>query len=106
MANKYGYKLTPLAEQDIDSALAYIAETLCNGKAALDLLNKIEHAIGTICEFPYSAADCRRFLVTDEQIRHVPVENYIMIYEIEEREKSVNILRFCYTRMDPAKFTP
>ncbi len=106
MAREYSCRLTPLAEQDIDSVLAYISETLCNGKAAIDLLDKIAHAIETICEFPYSAADCKLFLVTDENIRHIPVENYVLIYEIKEDEKSVNILRFRYTRMDLSKFKP
>ncbi len=31
MSNKFSYYLTPLAEQDIDSALDYIANQLCNG---------------------------------------------------------------------------
>ena len=105
MTSKYSFRLTPLAEQDIDGVLAYISETLCNGKAAIDLLNEIERTIGTICEFPYSAADCRIFLVTDEHIRHVLIDNYVLIYEINEAEKSIDILRFRYTRMDPASFT-
>ena len=52
MSNKYTFRLTPLAEQDIDSALGYIAENLCNAKAAADLYIKIENAIDTICAFP------------------------------------------------------
>ena len=103
MASKYGYKFTPLAEQELDAALVYISEALCNGKAAIDLLDKIAYAIETICEFPYSATDCRLFLVADENIRHILVENYVLIYEIKENEKSINILRFCYTRMDLSK---
>lgn len=103
MASKYGYKLTPLAGQDVDAALVYISETLCNGKAAIDLLDKIEGAIETICEFPYSTTDCRSFLVADENIRHILVGNYVLIYEINESENSINILRFCYTRMDLGK---
>ena len=102
MANKYRFRFTPLAEQDIDGVLAYISETLCNEKAAIDLLDAIERAIGTICEFPYSSADCRAFLVTEEHIRHILVENYVLIYEIDEEERSIDILRFRYTRMDPS----
>lgn len=30
----------------------------------------------------------------------MPVENYVLIYFIDEEAKSVDILRFCYTRMD------
>ena len=41
MADKYSYRITPLAEEDIDGVLAYIANNLCNTKAAKDLLNKI-----------------------------------------------------------------
>ncbi len=105
MAAKYSFQLTPIAEREIDSALSYISELLSNGKAALDLLDKIQHAIETICEFPYSSADCRLFLVTDEKIRHIPVDNYVMIYEINEEIRCVNILRFCFTRMDLSRLT-
>ncbi|MCH5158936.1 MAG: type II toxin-antitoxin system RelE/ParE family toxin [Clostridiales bacterium] len=103
MANKYGFRFTPLAESDIDSALSYISITLCNGQAALKLLSDIEKTITTICEFPYSFADCKRFLVQDENIRHVSIDNYVFIYEIREQEKQLNILRFLYSRMDLAK---
>ncbi len=92
--------MTPLAESDIDSALDYIANQLCNGQAASDLFVKIENAIENICTFPYSSADCTYFLVNDESIRHVLIDNYVMIYEIKEQEKQINILRFHYTRMD------
>ena len=67
---------------------------------AVSLLDKIQHAIDIACRFPYSAADCKIFLVSDAQIRHMPVENYVLIYFIDEEAKSVDILRFCYTRMD------
>ncbi|MCH5350870.1 MAG: type II toxin-antitoxin system RelE/ParE family toxin [Clostridiales bacterium] len=103
MVSKYGYRFTPLAESDIDSALTYISVTLCNGQAAGKLLSDIESIITTICEFPYSAADCKCFLVQDEKIRHVSVDNYILIYEIREEEKTLNILRFLYSRMDLTK---
>ncbi len=100
MSNKYSYYLTPLAEQDINSALDYIANQLCNGQAASDLFAKIENAIKNICTFPYSSADCTYFLVNDESVRHVLVDNYVLIYEVKEQAKQINILRFRYTRMD------
>lgn len=103
MASKYNYQLTPLAEQDVDSALAYITETLCNGQAAGKLLEDIESAIATICEFPYSSADCKLFLVQNENIRHILVDNYVLVYEVKEAERQINLLRFRYTRMDLTK---
>lgn len=103
MSSKYGYRLTPLAEQDLDSALAYITGTLCNGQAAVKLLDDIESAIETICEFPYSSADCKHFLVQDENIRHILVDNYVLVYEVKETEKQLNLLRFRYIRTDLTK---
>lgn len=100
MSNKYTFRFTPLAEQDIDSALNYIAETLCNAKAASDLYAEIESAIGQICEFPRSSSDCLCYLIADENIRHVPVGNYVLIYEIVDELKEIRILRFRYSRMN------
>ena len=103
MKSEYAYKLTPLAENDIDSALEYIAQTLCNTKAALDLMDKIERAIQNACVFPYSAADCHMFLINDDKTRHIPVDNYVLIYEVDERAKLIKILRFLYAAMDLTK---
>lgn len=100
MSNKYTFRLTPLAEQDIDGALEYIAESLCNPKAASGLLFKIEKAIDTACSFPLSAADCLCFLITDENIRHIQIDKYALIYEISEELKEIRILRFRYSRMN------
>lgn len=100
MSDKYTFRITPLAEQDIDSALGYIAENLCNAKAASDLYMEIESAIERICAFPRSSSDCLCFLVQDENIRHVPVDNYVLIYEIVDEFKEIRILRFRYSRMN------
>ena len=100
MSNKFSYYLTPLAEQDIDSALNYIAKNLCNAKAAADLYLEIESAIDTICAFPRSSSDCLCFLIHDENIRHVPIDNYVLIYEIVDELKEIRILRFRYSKMN------
>ena len=105
MPNKYNYKLTPLAEEDIESALTYISGQLFNGKAADDLLTKIENTIGRICDFPYSFADCSYFLITDENIRHAVIDNYVLVYEIIGEEKQINILRFRYAKMNLTKMS-
>ncbi len=103
MESKYSFSFSPLAEKELDAVIAYISETLCNGKAAVDLLDKLNYALGMICTFPYSSADCKIFLITDEKVRHVLVDNYVLVYEIMEEEKHINVLRFCYTRMDLRK---
>lgn len=100
MADKYSYRITPLAEDDIDGVLAYIANSLCNTKAAKDLLDKIGSAIDNICNFPYSFADCSCYLIADDKIRHIPIDNYVLIYEIAEYDREIRILRFRYAKMN------
>lgn len=103
MANKYQYKFTELAEKDLESALEYISDQLCNAKAASELLSKTDKTIENICLFPYSYPDCTYYLIGDESIRHAIVDNYVLIYEVKDEEKQINILRFRYTRMNLAK---
>ena len=103
MANKYEYKFTELAEEDLQSALEYISKQLCNTKAAAELLSKTDRTIENICLFPYSYPDCTYYLVSDENIRHAIVDNYVLIYEIKKEKKQINILRFRYTRMNLTK---
>lgn len=101
--SKFKYSITPIANQDIDNALNYISVELCNPKAAADLLSKIEYAIENIVEFPFSLPDCKIFLMTDESIRHIYVDNYCLIYEVKEDSKQLNILRFLYCKIDFTK---
>ena len=69
MSSKYSFKFTPLAEEDIGSALVYISQKLFNVKAADDLFAKIENAITHICEFPYS------FIIGNQLLSEVNYEN-------------------------------
>ena len=103
MANKYEYKFTELAEEDLESVLEYISMQLCNAKAAADLFAETEKTIENICLFPYSYPDCTYYLIGDENIRHAIVDNYVLIYEVKDKEKQINILRFRYTRMNLTK---
>lgn len=102
MPNKYKFAFTPLAEQDIDSVLEYISDNLRNVKAASDMLNKIEKAIDNACVLPYGFPDCKIYFIADNAIRHVIIDNYAMIYGIDDEKKQINILRFRYAKMNLA----
>ena len=100
MPSKYSFILAPNADEDIESALDYIAYNLYNKKAAIDLKKEIDKAIDTICEFPFSSSNCECFLIEDKNTRHIPIKNYTLIYEINECKKELYILYFRYSRMD------
>lgn len=99
---EYNYKriLSSIAQQDVDSTVAYIVKQLCNPKAAFDLLAKIQNTVDSICAFPRSFHDCKAFLIDNEEIRCAIIDNYALIYEIVDSKKTINILRFVYAKMD------
>lgn len=103
MPNKFDFILSPNAEDNIDSALAYISENLANPKAAIDLLDELDKTIELACEFPFSSADCTCFLISDPNFRHVPVDHYTLVYEIDAPHERLNILFFRYSGMDITK---
>lgn len=100
MQNKYQFKFTRLALLDIDEVMSYISFNLANPQAAKSLYNEIEKAITQICEFPYAYADCSHYMIENENIRHIKIGNYILIYEISKSSSTLHILRFCYSMMD------
>ncbi len=100
MESKYSYKITPLAYEDMEQALSYIAETLHSPKASKDLFGAIMASIDNICAFPEAYSNCFEYDIYDESIRKIVVNNYIMVYEVKEELKQINILRFRYGRMD------
>ncbi len=102
MQNKYSFSFTPLGYQDLDDALAYISEQLSNPQAATELLDELEHTLANVCEFPYAFSDCSVYLISDQNIRHVMVKNYVLVFEIKEDEGQIIVLRFRYARTDMA----
>ena len=105
MQNKYSFSFTPLAFQDLDDALAYISEQLSNPQAATELLEEVEHTLASVCEFPYAFSDCSVYLISDQNIRHAMVKNYVLVFEINEGEGKIIVLRFRYARTDMAHTT-
>lgn len=100
MENRYGLKFTPIAISDIDEAMIYISGNLANPAAANRLFEELEEAIDKIRCFPYAFADCSYYMVSDKNIRHIRVNNYILIYEIVEERKMIHVLRFRYSKTD------
>lgn len=105
MQNNFRYFLTPLALQDIDETLGYISGELHNPQAAAALLDSLEQTMERICTYPYAYPDCSLFFIQDAHIRHAPVGNYLVVYEIDEEKQKINVLRFRYAKTD-LKNTP
>lgn len=98
--NKFDFFITPLAKDGIIQTLNYIENNLGNLKATNDLYKKIENGIQQICLFPFAQNTCEEYLILDKNIRHLIIDNYILIYEIIEEKKQINILGFKYAKMN------
>ena len=78
----YSYELTDSVKKDIDNALNYITNEICNRKAARNLMLEIEKSIKNICEYPMLYPNCNYFYINDESFRHSIINNYILVYKI------------------------
>ena len=84
----------PLAESDLMDALGYIAYTLDAPKAARELLVAFDETIQRIAEFPYAHALYRTDRPMKDELRMVPVKNYVLYYAVFQDR--VELRRFLY----------
>ena len=96
----YRVTITLPAENDLRSAISYIADELKNPLAAQRLLGKVEKIVGTLSSMPL-----RHDLVSDEYlrqlgIRSIPIDNYLVFYIVRDEEETVVVVRILYARRD------
>lgn len=91
----------PLAESDLLEALEYIAFTLDAPQAARDLLAEFDETVQQIAEFPYACELYRTDRPMQDEIRKVPVKNYVLYYAVFQDR--VEIRRFLHGRRDRSK---
>lgn len=88
----------PLAEKDLMEALEYIACTLDSPSAANKLLREFEETVKRIAAFPYAHELYRTDRPMKDEIRKVPVKNYVLYYAVFE--DCVELRRFIHGRRD------
>lgn len=94
----YKYVIGATAEKDIRSTINYITNKLCNKDAAQTLYNNIKLKIVDICDSPMASSNCEIYGIYDETIRHCNVENFVIIYKIDNVNKRIDILRFLHSK--------
>lgn len=91
----------PLAERDLLEALDYIAYTLDAPGAARDLLDEFDRTVRRVAEFPYAFALYRTDRPMRDEIRMVPVKNYVLYYAVFQDR--VELRRFLHGRRDRSR---
>ena len=99
----YKIYITKDAHQDLSDITSYIKDKLYNPKAASDFLCEVEKYCESLKSNPLTFEACRDARLNTMGYRKVPIKNYICFYKIEEKEKSVYIMRIIYGRRDYCK---
>ena len=96
----YSLNITNIAEEDILSAINYIANVLNAPMAANNLLDEIEKYEETLEKSPNIYLFVSDEYLAEKKLKFVMIKDYIMFYTIDEDEKTVNVIRFLYGRRD------
>lgn len=93
---KYSIVLSPKAADDLREIYEYIAFSLCEEKAAKDLIFLLEQNILSLDEMPgrYRIYDAEPWKTRNLHI--MPVKNYLVFYIPDEQSKKVHIVRVIY----------
>ncbi len=99
------YKLifAPEFVKDLDNTFEYIYHVLCADKAAKALMKEIDDSIMSLKNMPHMYPECSDPLKS-LGYRKIIVKNYILIYEVDDEKKNVNLLRIFYGRSDYMRF--
>ena len=99
------YKIieTQRARQDLIDIVDYIVSTLANPPAAAALLDEAEACYDRLERHPLMFEVCHDPHLKAMGYRKAGVKNYIMIYKVDEAEKTVVVMRFFHGRQDYEK---
>ena len=95
----YKVMVSDAAEADLDKIIGYIAAVLVNPQAA-SLADKIAACYDDLSRTPYMYSQCQNLQLQALGYRRVSIQNYIMVYRVDEENKTVYILRFFYGPSD------
>ena len=96
----YQLEYLPIARHDMTEIARYISQELCNPSAAEKLTDEMIKAAERLTEFPYRNAVYFTAKPLKREYRKLIVQNYIMFYWIDEKEKLITIARVIYAHRD------
>jgi len=98
--NDYFVNITDIAEEDIISAIEYVANILGVPRAANNLLDEIEKKEKILEKTPGIYPFVSDEYLAKKGVKFAKIKNYMLFYIINEEKKTVNVIRFLYGRRD------
>lgn len=96
----YQIEVTEPAERDLQDTLSYIANDLKNKSAALKLFEKVEETILSLAQMPHRYQIVSNEVLSEQGLRLIPINNYLLFYVVREQIQKVVILRYLNARRD------
>ena len=96
----YRLEFLPIAKKDIDEIIYYVSNNLKNKSAAKKLANGFIKGANDILNFPYGIAVYNSIGKLSNEYRCFKVDNFLMFYNINEKEHIITIVRVLYSKMD------
>ncbi len=99
----YSVLISNQAKEDLRGIYAYIAYQLLSPAVAKKLLLKLEETIKSLETFPMRCHVMFDNPWKDRGFRVLQVDNYLLIYSVEEKLHEVTIIRVLYAKRDIPK---
>lgn len=99
MIDSYKIVISPLGNADLENIYLYILHNLQAPKAANDKINEITSKINSLKNMPSRYPVLSNYKFNKKDIHKTVVDNYIIFYTIDEKNKIVNVSRIIYHRM-------
>lgn len=95
--DRYIVKFLSRALRDLDGIYSYIAKSLLEPETALSLVERIEEQIYSLEHLPYRCSERKKGVYANCGYRQLLVENYVVIYRVDEEEKQVIVVTVRYS---------
>lgn len=97
--NSYEIILTDTAKEELEEIYEYISENLLEISVANRLMDKIEQSLFLLEQNPYACVEVH-IKPHKDKYRKLVIDNYIVLYEVDEKYKQVVVYRIVSEKMD------
>jgi len=96
----YKLEYLPVARKDMLEIVRYISGELQNPDAADRLAVELVDAAENVLTFPYANPAYRPIRPLKHEYRKILVQNYLILYWVDEEKKLVTVARVVYAKRD------
>ncbi len=104
MSSKYSVDILPKANEALDHIYRYYYEESCEQAVADQVIGEIETAILALEDFPKAHPVSRIQRLAKKGYRNLIIGNYIALYKIDEKTKTVTVSYIFHGMTDYLKY--